>query len=53
MTPHITSTHQLRDDAYITRCKAQLDAHGALVLGDFFSPQMIEDVVAQAESQQD
>ena len=50
MNPNLnTSTHRIDDSSYVAQCAEQLDAHGALVLPAFFTPEAIAAVVAQSE----
>lgn len=53
MTPHITTRHPIQAAKYVASCKAQLDADGALVLDDFFSAAVIDQIVAQALERRD
>lgn len=42
-----TSRHPIDDDTYIEWCRAELHAHGALVLDGFFTTESIERVVGE------
>lgn len=50
--PHIDHARYRIDDlAYAERCRAQLEAHGALVLDGFFSPEAIEQIIEESVEQ--
>ncbi|MEL6982716.1 MAG: 2OG-Fe(II) oxygenase, partial [Actinomycetota bacterium] len=42
-----TARHPIDDPAYAERCRAELDATGALVLDRFFADHAIDEVVAE------
>ncbi len=44
--------HPIHDDAFRDECRAFLDRDGALVLEGFVRPEVVEDLVAEAESLQ-
>jgi hypothetical protein len=49
MNPHLdTDEHPITDPEYAARCRATLDADGALVLKGFFTPEAIDEVVTES-----
>jgi len=53
MKSHIDPRHPIGDAAYVAQCKVQLDADGALVLEDFFTPESIATIIAESLQQRD
>ncbi len=53
MNSRIDPRHAIGDAAYVAQCRAQLDADGALVLEEFFTPESIAKIVAESLQQQD
>ncbi len=54
MSTHVdVALHPIDDPEFAARCKAKLDANGALVLEGFFRAESIEKIVAQSATQSD
>ena len=47
-TPVDSTRHPIGDTTYAERCRARLDLEGALVLGGFFGPRVIDQIIEES-----